>query len=135
MTLWFHPECAAHKRPQSLLDGLAQATESVPDRERLESVARKGVAHRRLPRIDGAERAKSGQATCRSCRQAIERGTWRVRLVFYEEGRFIPAGFVHLGCRQAYFETDDILDAALHFSPDLGDEERAALRSELGLTA
>src|SRR5262249_5410374 len=81
MTLWFHPLCAAYKRPEPVLQGLREATESVPDRERLEQVARASTSHRRLPRIDGAERAPSGQAKCRSCREPIERGAWRIRLV------------------------------------------------------
>jgi hypothetical protein len=128
MTLWFHPVCAAYKRPEPLLETLGETLANVPDRERLERTARTSLAHRRLPRIDGAERAPSGQATCRSCRQPIPRGSWRVRLVFYEEGRFSPAGFVHLDCRKAYFETGDVLDQVLHFSSALDDEEREALR-------
>src|SRR5262249_3827214 len=67
MTLWFHPLCAAYKRPQSVLEGLAGTTENVPDREGLERAAHGSTAHRRVPRIDGAERSPSGQATCRSC--------------------------------------------------------------------
>jgi hypothetical protein len=128
MTLWFHPACAAYKRPEPFLEPLAQAPESVPDRERLERAARASLAQRRLPRIDGAERAPSAQAKCRHCRQPIERGSWRIRLVFYDEGQFSPGGFVHLDCRQAYFETGDILEHLLHFSPALTDAEREALR-------
>jgi hypothetical protein len=52
--------------------------------------------------------------------------------VFYEEGRFSPGGFVHLDCRQAYFETDDIGDQVLHFSSALGSEEREELRRACG---
>jgi hypothetical protein len=128
ITLWFHPACAAYKRPEPLLQALGEAAENVPDRERLERAARSSLAHRRLPRIDGAERAPGGQAKCRSCRQSIARGGWRIRLVFYEEGRFAPGGFVHLDCRQAYFETDEVLDQVLHFSPNLSDGEREELR-------
>ncbi len=69
MTLWFHPMCAAYKRPEPLLQALGETLENVPDREILERAARSSLAHRRLPRIDGAERAPSGQAKCRSCRQ------------------------------------------------------------------
>jgi hypothetical protein len=127
MTLWFHPACAAYKRPGPLLQALAETPENVPDRERLECVARGCLAHRRLPRINGAERAPGGQARCRSCRAPIGRGSWRIRLVFYEEGQFAPSGFVHLECRKAYFETDDILEQLLHFSADLSDAEREAL--------
>src|SRR5687767_11877833 len=132
MTLWFHPLCAAYKRPEPLLQALGEAPGSVPDREVLERVARGSSAHRRLPRISGAERAPSGQAKCRSCREPIAKGAWRIRIVFYEEGRFSPGGSVHLDCRQAYFETDDILDAVLHFSSNLNDDDRKELTSAYG---
>ena len=127
MTLWFHPFCAAYKRPQSMLDALAATPDGVPDRENLERASRKSVAHRRVPRIDGAEQAPSGQARCRCCHEPIARGTWRIRIVFYEEGRFSPGGYLHVTCRKAYFETDDVLDQVLHFSPTLGDAEREEL--------
>jgi len=126
-TLWFHPMCAAYKRPEAMLEALPQAPAGVPDPAALEGAARGSSAQRRLPRISGAERSPTGQAKCRSCHEPIPKGVWRVRLVFYEEGRFSPSGFVHLGCREAYFETRDILAPLLHFSPDLSDEERADL--------
>ena len=85
----------------------------------------------RLQRIDGAERAPTGQAKCRQCHEPIAKAGWRVRLVFHEEGTFSPGGFIHLACRQAYFETADILEALLHFSPALPEEEREVLRAEL----
>ena len=137
MTLWFHPLCAAYKRPQSILDALQtldpQSTGVEPGLQaRLEQAANKSLAHRRLPRIDGAERSPSGQATCRSCRQRIERGSWRIRIVFYEEGRFLPGGYIHLNCRLAYFETEDVLDALLHFSPSLTSTDREELGKECG---
>jgi hypothetical protein len=130
-TLWFHPLCAAYKRPEAMLEALGQAPGSVPDAAALERAARGSSAQRRLPRISGAERAPTSQAKCRSCHEPIAKGVWRIRLVFYEEGRFSPSGFVHLGCRETYFETGDILDALLHFSPGLSDEERADLARAL----
>ena len=129
-TLWFHPMCAAYKRPEALLETLAETT-SVPNAADLERAAKTSAAHRRLPRIDGAERASSGRAKCRHCKQPIEQGAWRVRLVFYEEGRFVPSGTIHLDCRRDYFETDDILAPVLHFSPDLTEEDRAELTRAL----
>ena len=128
MTLWFHPACAAFKRPEPLLQALGAALEKVPEREALERAAGSSLAHRRIPRIDGAERSPSAQARCRSCHQTIERGSWRVRLVFYEGGRFTPGGYLHLGCRNAYFEANDVMEQILHFSPDLSDDERGELR-------
>jgi len=126
--LWFHPLCAAYKRPEAMLETLAHAPPgSVPSPEALERAVRGNSAHRRLPRIDGADRAPTSQAKCRHCHEPITRGSWRIRLVFYEEGRFLPSGFVHLACRAAHFEGADILAPLLHFSPDLSDEERADL--------
>ena len=133
ITLWFHPLCAAYKRPEPLLQALGETSPAgtapgLPDREALERAARGSLSFRRIPRIDGAEKAPSAKARCRSCRQPIERGSWRIRLVFYEEGRFSPGGFVHLGCRKAYFETEDISERLLRFSPALTDAEREELR-------
>ena len=39
---------------------------------------------------------------------------------------------MHLDCRKAYFETDDILEHVLHFSPALSDDEREELKRALG---
>ena len=131
MTLWFHPLCAAYKRPQPLLEALAQPGATVPNRAALERIAQASLAWPRLPRIDGAERAK-GQAMCRQCRKPIPRGEWRIRLGSYDEGQFSPLGFIHLACAKDYFETPDILEHVLQFSSALGDAEREELRSSLG---
>jgi len=125
-TLWFHPLCAAYKRPEPLLETLGAP---VPDREALERAARASAAHKRVPRIDGAERSPTSQARCRECKQPVEKGAWRIRLVWYEEGRFTPSGYVHLACRESYFETtDDVLAQVLHFSAELGDADREDLK-------
>lgn len=128
VTHWFHPACAAYKRPEPLLEALLSAAD-VPGRETLESHARASLAQHRLPRIDGAERSPTGQAKCRHCREPIEKGAWRIRLVFHEEGTFSPGGFIHLGCRAAYFEAGDILEQVLHFSPALAEADREELKA------
>ena len=117
MTLWFHPRCAAYKRPEPFLETLEPS--DIPDKALLESLARRSLHHRRLPRIDGAEPSPTSQAKCRHCRTPIERDQWRIRIVFYEEGLFTAGGFIHLDCRADYFETSDILDQVLNFSSDL----------------
>ena len=134
MTLWFHPLCAAYRRPAPVLETLQPSETPVDDRDALEAAALFSSGHRRLPRIDGAERAPSGQAKCRSCRQPIAKGTWRIRLKFLEEGRPSPGGFIHLDCRDAYFETSAIVDAVLHFSPDLEVADREELKRMLSGT-
>ncbi len=130
-TLWFHPICAAYKRAQSLLDALGVVTEAVPDQENLRRAALATLAHPRAERIDGAERSPSSQAKCRQCHEPIEKGSWRIRIVYYEEGRFSPGGYVHLGCRKEYFETDEVRDAILQFSRTLSDVEREELTRAL----
>ena len=134
VTHWFHPMCAAYKRPDALLEGLAAAATEVAGREPLEHAARLALAQHRLQRIDGAERSPTGQARCRSCKELIERGAWRIRLVFHEEGSVSPGGFIHLGCRETYFETAELLEPLLLFSPTLAQEEREALRGAMGRT-
>jgi hypothetical protein len=131
MTLWFHLVCAAYKRPDSFLETLKEANANVPDRTSLEEKANTSLTHRRLPRIDGAERSPTAQAKCRSCKQPIEKGAWRIRLVFFEEGMFSPGGFVHSHCRTEYFETNSVTDRVVHFSVNLSQEELQELREAL----
>jgi hypothetical protein len=131
MTHWFHLECAAFKRPEPFLETLEARGEPLDDSERLESEARRGLAHRRLPRVSGAERSPSGRAKCRSCRETIAKDAWRITLVFWEEGRFEPSGFIHAGCARAYFETTDVISRVRRFSRGLSEEDLGELRGGL----
>jgi hypothetical protein len=131
MTLWFHPACAAYKRPEPFLEAARTAGEALADLPALEAAARRGLAHRRLPRIDGVRRAPSGRARCRCCREPIAQQAWRIPLVYYEEGRFEPSGYVHLRCAPAYFETAELFDRLAHFSPELAGSDLDAVRAEL----
>jgi hypothetical protein len=132
-THWFHPRCAAFTRPEPFLEGLAgAATVLLEDRDGLEREARLGLAHHRAARVVGAERAASGRATCRGCRDKIEKGAWRIVLTYYEDGRFTPAGYIHLRCAQPYLETTEILGRVRHFSPELTDADAADIATQLG---
>jgi len=130
-THWFHLDCAAYKRPEAFLEALEARTEPLADSERLALEARRGVEHPRLPRVDGAERASSGRARCRSCRDTIDKGSWRISLVYYEGGRFQPSGFIHARCARQYLETIAVLARIAHFTPGLSDEDVRELRAEL----
>ena len=90
-----------------------------------------GVAHRRVPRLGIAERASSGRATCRACKELIAKDTWRIALVFYEEGRFVPSGFVHVGCVPTYCETVAVMPRVRHFSPALTESDAAEIEAQL----
>jgi len=74
------------------------------------------------------------KADCRACKEPIAKDTWRIALVFYDDGRFVPSGFLHAGCTGPYLETTDIIDRIKHFSPELSaadlDELRAALTAQ-----
>ena len=129
-TFWYHPLCAAFKRPEALLEALPAAPPEL-DAGALENAARATAAHARLPRIAGAERSPTGQAKCRHCHKPIDKTSWRIRLTTYEDGRFAPSGFLHLACQRDYFEGADILPALAHLSPELSDADREELIREL----
>jgi len=131
MTLWFHLQCGAFKRPDILLEALDASHGTVQDAEALRQIARPGLEHRRLPRVDGADRAPSGRARCRQCREMIEKGEWRIRLVYYEEGRFNPSGYIHVACAPEYLGTADLRDRLRHFSPTLTDGELTEIHDAL----
>ena len=123
MTHWFHLPCAAYRRPEAFIEGIATSEEAVADRAMLEAEAALGVAHRRLPRVSTADHAPTGRATCRACKNLIDKGAWRIALVFYEEGRFAPSGYVHATCAKDYFESTGYRARLKHFSPALTDAE------------
>lgn len=133
MTHWFHPRCAAMKRPEVFLetisgeDSMLEAAKA----ESLKTIAESGIEHRRLPRIDGVHRSPTGRAACRSCKESIEKDAWRVKLVFHEEGRFNPAGYIHLTCSSEYLGTSDIVVRITQFSPDLSEDELADIERSL----
>ncbi len=137
MTLWFHPVCAAYKRPEAFLEllGGGQPEELSADEmnvaHSLAPIAGFGIEHRRVPRIDKVDRAPTGRARCRCCRELIAKGTWRIGLVFFEEYRFEPSGYIHAGCAKAYFDTTDIMERIGHFNPELGPDEQQELETAL----
>jgi hypothetical protein len=130
-TQWFHLDCGAFKRPEPFLEALAGREEPLDGRERLEAEARLGVAHPRLARVDGAERSPSPRARCRSCREPIAKDAWRIRLVYFDEGRFMPSGSIHPRCSRAYLETTELLPRLRRFTPDLADEDLKEIQEEL----
>jgi hypothetical protein len=101
----------------------------------LEHEAQLGVAHRRLPRATAAGRAPTGRATCRACKQLIEKDAWRIALLYFEDGRLSPSGFIHVSCAKAYLETTEIFGRLKHFSPHLTEADLADIRTQLTETA
>ena len=131
MTLWFHPLCAAFKRPEVFLEVIDETDNKPENTKALKAFAEHAQDHRRRARINGVQKAPTGRARCRNCKELIEKDMWRIPLAFFEDGRFQPAGFVHVTCSQEYFETTDIVDAAIHFGSDLSEEEIAEFKQVL----
>lgn len=133
-TLWFHPRCAAFKRPEPLLS-LGAALEALPDTAALIELAKHARAHRRISRLDTIEHAASGRAACRHCKERIDRDSLRIKLVYFEAGRFEPSGFLHPRCAQAFCEVDTpgaVMTPLRHFNPDLSDSDRYAVTAQMG---
>lgn len=128
---WYHPRCAAYRRPEAFLQALEGADAAIDDRAALVAAAALGVAHPRLPRVHQAGRASSGRASCRQCRTAIVKDAWRIALLFWEDGRYSPAGFLHPECVAAYVGTTDVVDRLRFFTPDLSDADAAVIAAAL----
>lgn len=126
-TVWFHLTCAACMRPAELLEGLAGEHPPLDDEAWLRRIAEIGAAHRRLPRVLTAERATSGRARCRSCRELMEKGCWRLKLGIVEEGRMNPLGFIHAECSEAYFGTAEVLERIERLTPELTRDDAAEI--------
>ena len=131
-TSWFHVACAALMRPEKFLP-VAEATSDIPDRDWLTQQAQAGIEHERLTRLTRVERASSGRATCRSCRELIAKGEWRFVLQTFEEGRPNPIGTIHASCAEAYFGTAQVLERARRLTPDLNESDVAELQKALAV--
>ncbi len=124
---WFHLECAALRRPERFGPALESAAD-VPERDALSALIKTGLEHPRLVRIAGAERAPSGRAHCRHCRELIEKGALRVALQIWEDGRFSPMGSIHAHCAPSYFGTRELMDRIERSSPELPEVDAQALQ-------
>ncbi len=129
---WYHLECAALRLPDRA-PAVIEANAPEADRARLLALAAAGNEHPRLVRVGGVERASSGRAACRSCKELIEKGALRVMLQIREEGRFSPAGFLHPRCLATYAEcpTEAAEQRVSHYTRELDDPTREELLSAI----
>jgi Poly(ADP-ribose) polymerase and DNA-Ligase Zn-finger region len=136
-TSWFHLSCAALMRPDKLGPVLESSTEPLPEQAWLAECVRAAGEHPRLARMTRVERASSGRAHCRSCRELIAKGDFRFALQTFEEGRPTPLGTIHVECAEAYFGTADVLARARRLTElseaDAAELERALTQQRPGL--
>jgi len=126
-THYYHLICAADRRPEALHETLPTTELEVPDRAELERVTQLGIEHRRLQRAARAERASSGRAHCRHCKEPIAKGELRIALEYVEDGMVSGGGFIHLGCAKDYFGTTELRARLERTSPKLEAEDREEL--------
>jgi hypothetical protein len=108
---WFHLTCGAHKRAEKVRDALAEFDGDVPDRASLDAIIELGVRNPKLALVRGAERAPSGRARCRECRELIEKDAWRLVIDVEDEGMTMATKyFVHAGCAAAHVGGEGLLD-------------------------
>lgn len=125
--VWYHVVCAACMRPEKFgpaLDGYAQP---IAETDWLRATIRAGLAHPRLTRLVRAERAPSGSAHCRQCRELVPKGSWRLALQMFEEGRMQPIGTIHVQCAPAYFGTMEIRDRLVRLTEALSPTDLAEI--------
>jgi hypothetical protein len=128
---YYHLVCAAERHPEGFKEALEAHEGELPDREELARVAQLGVDHRRLQRAAHAERASSGRARCRHCRETIDKGALRIALEYIEDGMVSAGGFIHVGCAQDYFGTTELLARMKRRSTKLAPEDFEELAGTL----
>jgi hypothetical protein len=126
---WFHVPCAALRRPERF-GPMLDADTTIAQRDALLAIVKEGIEHHRLPRIAGAQRASSGRAHCRHCREIIEKGSWRFVLEIWEDGRFSPMGFIHARCARAYFGSGSAVARLRSLPHELSEAELGEIEKE-----
>jgi len=87
-THWYHPLCAAFRRPEAFLH-LEGSAETLPGRsEALVTAAAFGVAHHRVPRIDRATpgAAQGTTTVCGAVAALAPQGFTATTFIVYEPG-------------------------------------------------
>lgn len=128
---WFHLACAADRRPEKVLPLLEDESVDVAERASLIEIAKAGVDNPKLERVGKAERAPSGRARCRHCRQLVDKGALRVKVEVFEEGMMNPLGFVHARCSSYRFGQAGLVARLRRWSPELSDDDFAEFEKEL----
>lgn len=127
---WFHLMCGAERRSGELLEALEAPESGQPEAEELNGLkerAQVGLLHPRWTRPAHVERATTGRAKCRHCREAIASGSLRIALEFVEDGMINPSGFLHPSCAPTYLGSTQFLLERLARTSELTAEELADL--------
>jgi hypothetical protein len=122
-TLYYHLRCGAERRPEPFHAALESWEGEIPDREALLAEAKLGVDHRRLERLGKVERASSGRARCRQCKEPIDKGALRLAVQPIEDGMLSNWGFIHPKCAFEYVGLRELSPRLRRYSADLADTD------------
>lgn len=132
---WFHLRCAAERRPHILLQGLATGelpSNAIADEEQaeLQTIAGFCDAHPRAARFTKVGVAPSGRARCRGCKELIEKGTLRLELSIFNDGRFDPMGYLHVTCITSYTQAKAPWQRLERMCQSLSEDHQDIIRRE-----
>jgi len=128
---WYHLSCGAERRPEAFQAAHAVLEDPLVERDELLRRSATGLEHPRWTRVVRVERASSGRARCRHCKELIEKGGLGLTLEIIEDGMANPAGFVHPSCMLGYGGTIEGLVERVARATPLENAERAELEQGL----
>jgi hypothetical protein len=105
---WFHLQpCAASVYPEKVEYALERSNVMVPDRKGLEAAIEAARPAARRARLRPVDRAPTGRATCRHCKQLVAKGTLRANWLLYDD---TSTGALHVACVNGYVGSDASAD-------------------------
>jgi poly [ADP-ribose] polymerase len=105
---WYHLACAAEARPVELQPVLEGYAGDVPNRAELLASLPQNAADIGLQKVQKAERAPTGRASCMQCKQAIGKAEWRVAVERELQTGGVAgmkgSGYLHIACAPAFLQ-------------------------------
>jgi hypothetical protein len=105
---WYHLACAAEARPLELQPVLEAYAGEVPNRAALLASLPANARDLGLAKVQRAERAPTGRASCMQCHQPIAKNEWRLaverELSTGGMAGMKGSGYLHLGCASAFLQ-------------------------------
>lgn len=106
---WYHLACAAEARPEQLGPVLESYAGDVPDRAAILASLPAATRDIGLQKVQKAERAPTGRATCLQCKQPIAKDSWRIAVERELDNGGVPgmrgSGYLHVPCAAPYLQS------------------------------
>lgn len=129
-TLWFHLACAAEKLPAALVEALEASDLEIENKGQLLELGKIGASNEQLAQILGVEKAASGRAKCKHCKESIAKGALRVARENDGDLMAMPSkSFVHVTCAREFFGSEGLWAWVQRKATDLDAEAMEELKS------